>query len=78
MRKLIPAVFTALSLFGLAGEARAERLRDLTEIEGARDNQLLGFGIVTGLAGTGDDASAPVAAQATGSVIATDITPSAA
>ena len=65
MRKLIPALFTALTLFGAAGEARAEHLRDLAEIEGARDNQLLGFGIVTGLAGTGDDASAPVAAQAT-------------
>ncbi len=48
-----------------AGPARAEHLRDLVEVEGARENQLLGFGIVTGLSGTGDDTQAPVAAQAT-------------
>jgi flagellar P-ring protein precursor FlgI len=45
--------------------ARAEKLRDIADIAGARENQLVGFGIVTGLAGTGDDASAPVAAQST-------------
>lgn len=45
-------------------EARADKVRDLAEVVGARDNQLVGFGIVTGLAGTGDDQSAPVAAQA--------------
>lgn len=30
------------------------RLKDLTIIEGARENQLVGYGLVTGLAGTGD------------------------
>lgn len=30
------------------------RIKDLTIIEGARDNQLVGYGLVTGLAGTGD------------------------
>ncbi len=45
-------------------EARADKVRDLAEVVGARDNQLVGFGIVTGLSGTGDDQSAPVAAQA--------------
>lgn len=43
--------------------ARAERLRDLADVAGARDNQLLGYGIVTGLAGTGDDLSVPYTAQ---------------
>ncbi len=58
--------FALLAVLGAsAAPASAEHLRDLTEIEGVRDNQLLGFGIVTGLGGTGDDASAPVAAQAT-------------
>jgi flagellar P-ring protein precursor FlgI len=32
----------------------ATRLRDLVSIEGVRDNQLLGYGLVVGLAGTGD------------------------
>src|SRR6202030_2719212 len=30
------------------------RLKDLTSVEGIRDNQLIGYGIVVGLAGTGD------------------------
>ena len=50
-------------LFASAQPARAERLRDLTDVSGARENQLLGYGIVTGLAGTGDDVSVPFTAQ---------------
>ena len=30
------------------------RIKDLVQIEGVRDNQLIGYGIVVGLAGTGD------------------------
>ena len=48
----------------LPKQAHADKIRDLAEVLGARENQLVGFGIVTGLAGTGDDQSAPVAAQA--------------
>ncbi len=43
--------------------ARAERLRDLVDAGGARENQLVGYGIITGLNGTGDDVSAPFTAQ---------------
>lgn len=34
--------------------ASADRLKDLTSIGGVRDNQLVGYGIVVGLSGTGD------------------------
>lgn len=34
--------------------AHAERLKDLTTIEGVRGNQLIGYGLVVGLDGTGD------------------------
>ena len=34
--------------------APASRLKDLVGIEGVRDNQLVGYGLVVGLAGTGD------------------------
>ncbi|HTV88289.1 MAG TPA: flagellar basal body P-ring protein FlgI [Stellaceae bacterium] len=34
--------------------AGAERLKDLVQVAGARDNQLIGYGLVAGLAGTGD------------------------
>jgi flagellar P-ring protein precursor FlgI len=35
--------------------AQAERVRDLGAFQGVRSNQLTGYGIVVGLAGTGDD-----------------------
>jgi flagellar P-ring protein precursor FlgI len=38
----------------LAGSVPAARLKDLVDIEGVRDNQLIGYGLVVGLAGTGD------------------------
>jgi flagellar P-ring protein precursor FlgI len=44
--------------------ARADHLRELAEVAGARDNQLVGFGIVTGLPGSGDDITVPFAQQA--------------
>lgn len=38
-----------------AGGAFAARIKDIAAIGGVRDNQLIGYGIVGGLAGTGDD-----------------------
>jgi len=35
--------------------AEAARIKDIAEIGGVRDNQLIGYGLVVGLAGTGDD-----------------------
>jgi flagellar P-ring protein FlgI len=37
-----------------AGSLSAARLKDLVDIEGVRDNQLVGYGVVVGLARTGD------------------------
>jgi flagellar P-ring protein FlgI len=54
---------TLVALLGTTRPARADRIGDLCEVVGVRDNQLLGYGIVTGLNGTGDDASAPFATQ---------------
>lgn len=52
----------ACSLFNLliaacliaADASAASRIKDLVSVEGVRDNQLVGYGIVVGLAGTGD------------------------
>ncbi len=46
-----------LILFSLltASLVNATLIKDLTNIEGVRDNQLLGYGLVIGLNGTGDD-----------------------
>lgn len=59
------ALFTMLlvALVAMPGSARAERLRDLVDAGGARENQLVGYGIITGLNGTGDDVSVPFTAQ---------------
>lgn len=47
----------------LPANARADKVRDLVDVVGARENQLLGYGVVTGLNGTGDDISSPFAMQ---------------
>lgn len=33
---------------------QAERIRDLTSVQGVRQNSLIGYGLVVGLDGTGD------------------------
>jgi flagellar P-ring protein precursor FlgI len=60
---LVSTVAIALTSFPL--RARAEKLRELVSVAGARDNQLIGYGVVTGLNGTGDDITAPLAMQST-------------
>ena len=37
-----------------AAKMREARVRDITEIQGVRENQLIGYGLVVGLQGTGD------------------------
>ncbi|MDJ0944132.1 MAG: flagellar basal body P-ring protein FlgI [Kiloniellales bacterium] len=49
---------TALLLGLLVGAgplAAQSRIKDIVDIEGVRDNQLVGYGLVVGLNGTGDD-----------------------
>ncbi len=48
---LIPTLALLLLLPASAG---AERIKDLANIRGVRDNKLIGYGLVVGLAGTGD------------------------
>ena len=43
--------------------AYADHVRDLADVSGARENQLIGYGLVTGLSGTGDDSSVPFTTQ---------------
>lgn len=59
---LILAAVLALALAGTA--ARAERVKDLATVAGVRANQLVGYGLVVGLDGTGDQTSqAPFTTQ---------------
>ena len=42
----------------------ADRIKDLTDVAGVRSNQVVGFGLVTGLQQTGDGKDLPITAQA--------------
>ena len=46
-------IITSLMLFA-AQPLFADRIKDLTSLAGVRSNQLVGYGVVVGLAGTGD------------------------
>src|SRR5579864_4780728 len=46
------------------------RLKDLVSIEGVRDNQLVGYGLVVGLAGTGDKMQTVFSAQSLTNLLA--------
>ena len=61
-RRLLTLLFGFAALL-FAAPAHADKLRDLVDVVGARDNQLVGYGVVTGLNGTGDDITVPFAAQ---------------
>ena len=39
----------------LSGMAQAARIKDLAKLNSVRTNQLIGYGLITGLNGTGDD-----------------------
>jgi flagellar P-ring protein FlgI len=53
---------TSLCLLA-AGVAHADRVKDLATLAAQRPNQLIGYGLVVGLQGTGDDASVPFTTQ---------------
>lgn len=57
-RKIMSLAAAGLMLFsfGFAGEAFASsRIKDIADFEGVRDNQLVGYGLIVGLNGTGDN-----------------------
>jgi flagellar P-ring protein precursor FlgI len=55
-------IFTLVLPF-LLQSAFADRVKDLAAVAAQRSNQLIGFGLVVGLQGTGDDASVPFTTQ---------------
>ncbi len=69
-RKVLIAAGAALMGLMLA-PARAERVKDLASIAGVRGNQLVGYGLVVGLDGTGDQTSqAPFTTQSLKNLLA--------
>ncbi|MFO7817457.1 MAG: flagellar basal body P-ring protein FlgI [Thermodesulfobacteriota bacterium] len=54
MRKIIFGILTLFFFFISAQEAFSVRLKDVASFSGVRTNQLVGYGLVVGLSGTGD------------------------
>ena len=48
------AILMTIIVAHIATLAHADRVKDLAEVAGVRDNQLIGYGLVVGLNGTGD------------------------
>ena len=68
MKRTACAAFLFISIFNPA--EGASRLKDITDIQGIRDNQLVGYGLVIGLNGTGDSMrNAPFTEQSARSML---------
>ncbi|MDJ0980679.1 MAG: flagellar basal body P-ring protein FlgI, partial [Kiloniellales bacterium] len=52
---LLAGLLSCGLLIGAGPLAAQSRIKDIVDIEGVRDNQLVGYGLVVGLNGTGDD-----------------------
>ena len=50
-------IYAVLLLLAVATAAHADRVKDLASVQGVRTNQLVGYGLVVGLDGTGDQTS---------------------
>jgi flagellar P-ring protein precursor FlgI len=64
-------IFIGLVMAALALPAAAERVKDIASVSGVRGNQLVGYGLVVGLDGTGDQTSqAPFTIQSIKNMLA--------
>lgn len=58
MKKLISIcliILTAVAMFPMEVFSATVRIVDITHVKGVRDNQIVGYGVVVGLPGTGDN-----------------------
>jgi flagellar P-ring protein precursor FlgI len=62
-------VFLLLMSLLATTAATADRIKDLTTVAGVRSNQLIGYGLVVGLDGTGDGGAVPYTGQSLRSIL---------
>jgi len=62
-KALLFRVLILFAVFLLMGQAYGARIKDIAEIQGVRKNQLIGYGLVVGLDGSGDGKDAPFTLQ---------------
>src|SRR5580692_11257826 len=83
MHVFIRSCVMTLLVLAAASSTQAERIKDMAQVQGVRTNQLVGYGLVVGLDGTGDQTSqAPFTIQSLtnmlaqlGVVVPTNVTP---
>jgi flagellar P-ring protein precursor FlgI len=83
MRVFIHSFLMTVLTLAAVSSPRAERIKDMAQVQGVRTNQLVGYGLVVGLNGTGDQTSqAPFTIQSLtnmlaqlGVVVPTNVTP---
>jgi flagellar P-ring protein precursor FlgI len=67
--RILALLFTLAGLL-ISGMSHAERLKDLASIQGVRQNQLIGYGLVVGLDGSGDQTTqTPFTVQSVASML---------
>ncbi|MBG52613.1 MAG: flagellar biosynthesis protein FlgA [Rhodobiaceae bacterium] len=68
--KTLAVLVTAFSVLMPPAAQATSRIKDIADIEGVRDNQLIGYGLVVGLNGTGDSlTNAPFTLQSLTSML---------
>ena len=58
---LVSSAFVVAAAFAtvVPMSAQATRLKDIASVQGVRPNQLMGYGLIVGLDGTGDQTTRP-------------------
>ena len=70
LRAAVASLLMLIAPVMLSNVAQAERIKDIAMVEGARTNQLIGYGLVVGLDGTGDQVTqTPFTIQAARSML---------
>ncbi|POZ61632.1 flagellar basal body P-ring protein FlgI [Chromobacterium alticapitis] len=67
--RILKRLCAAAMLAALSFAAAAQPLRQLVNVEGIRDNQLIGYGIVVGLDGTGDNSQVKFSGQSVANML---------
>src|ERR1700677_125795 len=71
MRRIMALLLACGGLAGASVTAHAERIKDLATVSGVRTNQVVGYGLVVGLNGTGDQTTqAPFTIQSISNMLA--------
>jgi len=70
LRRMLPLGLVLLAVLLTAQAAWAIRVKDVAFLRGARDNQLIGYGLVVGLSGSGDKRNTEFTLQSLASMLA--------